>query len=61
MVWIIGIIGGWIVFSAALVIILCMFSSRLSQAEGREEVWVARDVPSKASAERPLQGAPSRL
>lgn len=61
MVWIIGIIGGWIVFSAALVIILCMFSSQLSQAEGREEAWVTRDITSKAPAERPLQGAPSRL
>ena len=44
MVWAIAIIGGWILFSAALVGVLCMFSSRLSQAEGREEVWAPEQV-----------------
>ncbi len=61
MVWIAGVIGGWIFFSALLVLMLCMFSSRLSQAEGREEDWSAQAAPAKAPAERPLRSAPSRL
>lgn len=61
MVWIAGVIGGWILFSAALLIVLCMFSSRLSQAEGREEIWTGHEARSKAPAERHLQGAPSQL
>jgi len=40
---------------------LCMFSSRLSHAEGREEIWEGYEMGSKEPAERPLRGAPSRL
>lgn len=55
-----GVIGGWILFSAALVVMLCMFSSRLSHAEGRTEEWSGHELRSKAPAERPLRSAPSR-
>ena len=61
MVWIASVIGGWIVLSAVVVVFLCMFSSRLSQAEGRVEDWSGHQVPAKATADRRLQGAPSRL
>lgn len=61
MVWIAGVLGGWILVSAAVVVVLCMFSSQLTRAEGHEESWEGYTVRSKAPTERPLHGAPSRL
>lgn len=61
MVWVAGVIGGWMVISAALVVIMCIFSSRLSQAEGRQEIWEGQAVRSTVPADRPLRGAPSGL
>jgi len=60
MIWIASLIGGWILFSAALVMVLCMFSSRLSQIEGREEIWEGHEIRLMTPADRSLQGAPSR-
>lgn len=50
MVLIAIVIGGFVLISAALLIVLCMFSSRLSAQEGRREVWQEPEprVPSGA-------------
>lgn len=58
MVLIAIVIGGFVLISAALLIVLCMFSSRLSQAEGRTENWSA--VPAKVERRPYVPGSVAR-
>lgn len=54
MIWI--VIGAWIIFSAALVIALCMFSSRCSALEGHKEQPLA-ERPVRVRSSAPAAGS----
>lgn len=44
MSWIIGAVAIYCIFAAALIILLSVFSSRLSRQEAWEEVWEVESV-----------------
>lgn len=56
---IIGAILGYCLFSGALVVIISMHSSRLSQAEAYEEDWRSEEARSPKQAGQRLSGVSS--
>lgn len=60
MSWIIGAIALYCLFAATLIIILSMFSSRLSRQENFEEVWESEQDQDAKAVERHYSHLSSR-